>query len=194
MSIELKANKRVVTGKKVRSLRSQGIVPANVYGFKKENQTIQIDAIELKAALRAAGTTKLVTLEVEGGQTENVLFREIIRTPDAKNYVHVDFYAVDMNAVTTAIVPLKVVGTCAPLEQGGILVLGVTAVSVEALPADIPEVIEVSIDAVQEFSELVTVADAIAPKGVKILTNPASTVVSIAETRASKASSDTEEA
>lgn len=189
MAITLTATKREVTGKKVKTLRREGIVPAAVYGKSAENQSVQVEAVALKDALRAAGTTKLIALEVANGSNADVLVKAIDRELDGRTIKHVDFYAVDMNAVTTTVVPVTFINEeeCTPLGKGGILVTGLTSLEIECLPADIPEFIEVDLSVINDFPDIITVDKVTPPAGIKITSNPSSTVAATAETRASKA-------
>jgi large subunit ribosomal protein L25 len=62
----LKASPRTVVGKKVASLRRQGILPATVYGKGVDNLTIQVNSREFGLLFRKAGRTGVITLELEG--------------------------------------------------------------------------------------------------------------------------------
>src|SRR5262245_50923144 len=59
-TIDLSAEPRSVTGKKVKHLRAEGKIPANLYGHGVESTPIQVDAKELVEALRHATATTLV--------------------------------------------------------------------------------------------------------------------------------------
>ena len=67
--IEVSAEPRTVLGKKVKGLRRQGIVPANVYGHA-DSTAIQLAAREADHTIRRAGKTSLVTINVTGGDSE----------------------------------------------------------------------------------------------------------------------------
>ena len=58
--LELEASKREITGKKVRFLRRQGIIPGNIYGRGIDSTAINVDAKSLKHLLAHAGSTDLV--------------------------------------------------------------------------------------------------------------------------------------
>ena len=59
--LELEVSKRDVTGKKVRFLRRQGIVPANIYGHGIDSTPINVDARSLKSLMAHAGMTDLIS-------------------------------------------------------------------------------------------------------------------------------------
>ena len=93
--ISLKADKREVTGRKVKGLREQGVLPGNIFGKNIDSQSIQLDNIEFRKALAAAGETSLIDLEVNGS-TKPVLVSEVQIDPATDVPSHVDFLQVDL--------------------------------------------------------------------------------------------------
>ena len=67
--LTLTAVRREVLGKKNRFLRRQGITPAHLFGHNVESQALQCDTLELKKMLAHAGTTRLVSLKIDGVKT-----------------------------------------------------------------------------------------------------------------------------
>ena len=62
----LKAEKRILTGSKVKKLRRQGVIPANVFGHTIKSQAIQVSEVEFSRVYKDAGETSLIWLKVEG--------------------------------------------------------------------------------------------------------------------------------
>ncbi|MCB0185963.1 MAG: hypothetical protein KDE31_16955, partial [Caldilineaceae bacterium] len=95
--LKLAAQPRTLMGRKVRQLRTQGLLPVVVYGKKQEEAaSLQVETRSFERVLHAAGFSQLVTIDVDGGTTHNVLIRDIQRHPVTHTPIHVDFYAVDM--------------------------------------------------------------------------------------------------
>ena len=94
-TLTLHANARTVTGRKVRRLRPEGIIPVVIYGRENEPQNAQVEVIEFERVLRAGGNSQLVRLDLDGKE-HNVLVREVQRHPVRHNLLHADFYAVSM--------------------------------------------------------------------------------------------------
>ncbi len=189
-ALELKAQVRSVTGRKVKRLRAQGKIPAIIYGPGISPIAIQVDERELERTLRRAGFTQLLSLQIENGDratTETVLVREVQRHPIRRNLLHVDFYRVVMTEKLRAEVPVHLVGEAPIVEQGAILVQNINTVEVECYPADIPEAIEVDISKLTESTHSITVADLTAPEGVEIVSDPNETIVSVVYSRAAAA-------
>ncbi len=189
MAISLTATKREVVGKRVRGLRRNGIVPCQVYGKTTKNFEIQVSEDDIKLALKAAGTTRLITLSVDG-KTYPVLAREIVRTVDQKHFVHVDFFAVDSDTPVRAVVPLVVKGDSPLVAQGGVLVTPVSTLKITCLPKDLPESLEIDAASLASFKDLVTAGNIKVPAGIKVTTGARTTLAYVSQTRATKAAEE----
>ena len=88
----LKLDLRTLTGKKVRSLRRQGVIPVHVYGANIEPANLQVDDRTLNRLLPQVGANIPVSVEYEGQDGEYICFvREIQRHPVTESVIHVDF-------------------------------------------------------------------------------------------------------
>jgi len=88
--LKLDAQPRTLTGRKVRQLRTQGLVPVVVYGNNQPAVNLQVSSRNLETTLHHGGFSQLVQVNVQGGGTHNVLVREIQRHPTSHAYLHVD--------------------------------------------------------------------------------------------------------
>ncbi len=192
MAIVLNGQARTVKGKKVSSLRRQGIVPAEIYGKGEENVSAQFNERELAKSISEAGTTQLIDVNV-GSKKLNVLVKSVVRSLDRKSIMHVDMYAVNPNIAVKAIVPVKVTGESPLIAQGGVLVSGADKVEVTCLPKDIPKFLTVDSSKLAEFSDILSVANIVAPAGVVITSNPSTMVAYISHTRATRSAAAAEE-
>lgn len=169
----LNAKVRTVTGKAVKALRRQGWIPAVLYGRHLPSTPIQIEGRELQRVLsQARGGARLITLQVDG-QSHLVLIREVQREPIRREFLHVDFQAVEMTEKIRVEVPVVFVGASPAAERGeGILVHGLTHVEIECLPKDLIEAIPVDLRALDRVDAAIHVRDLQVPPGVTILTDP----------------------
>ncbi len=153
--------KRTVVGRKVKSLRKQGLVPANVFGKKVKSLALSVKSMDFRKVFSKAGATGIVYLEIEGEkETRPVLISDIQKSPLKGTMLHIDFRQVDLTQKVKAEVSIKVVGeSLAIKDKGGVLVTVLSKVMVEALPADLPEILEISIQDLTEFGQSVHVAD-----------------------------------
>lgn len=183
--IELTANKRGITGKKVRFLRRQGITPANLYGHGIQSTALQIETPYLKKALAQAGKTSLISLKVGSAKRPYMaIVRDIQRHPVKGELLHVDFYQVRMDEKLRLEVPVGLVGKApAVKEQGGILVHELSSIEVECLPANMPHGIELDISGLVQLDQALHVKDIPVPEGVTVLTEPDKVVAKIARAR-----------
>jgi large subunit ribosomal protein L25 len=183
---ELEVSKRDVTGKKVRFLRRQGIVPANIYGHGIESTAISVDTRSLKHLLAHTGKTDLISLKVDDSKDPiRVLMREIQRNPLTDEPLHVDFYQVSMTETIKADVPLVFVGEAPVLRKvknSSILHL-LDALEIEALPDDLPHSFEVDISNLEELDHTIHVKDIPLGHGITLLSDPEQMVVKVAEAR-----------
>ncbi len=169
--IQIKAQKRNVIGKQVKGLRREGKVPAVVYGAGLEPTAIELQAREAEKALARVSGATLLDLELEGA-THKVLVREIQRHSIRRDLRHVDFLKVAMDQLIRAEVPIELLGEAPAVKTlGGVLVTGVQAIEVEALPADLPDRITVSIEALGKIDDKINVGDLALGKGVRVLTS-----------------------
>ena len=180
---ELKATKRDTLGKKVRFLRRQGITPANVYGANTESTALQLETPLLERLIARVGKNALVTLKVDG-KRRVAMIRDIERDPLTDQLLHVGFFQVEMTHRVKADVPLVFVGE-SPAEKSSrmMLIHNLSAVHVEALPADLPRNIEVDISHLAEPGTAIHVRDIPVGDGVDVFTDPDEVVVQVMESR-----------
>lgn len=167
--INLTAERRAVTGKKVSQLRRDGIVPAVVYGHHVASTPLQIDARALDQTILRAGQNRLVTLNLGNGETVVALVREIQRQSMTQKITHVDFQAVSMDEPIITSVPLHLEGVPPALETGGMLLHALDAVEVRALPANLIPSITVDVSGLIDYDAAVYVRDLVVPSTVEIL-------------------------
>ena len=156
--VTIAAEPRTVTGKKVKQLRRQGMVPGIIYG-QAEPVNIQMEEIQLNRALRVAGTTQLATVDVEG-KAYTVLAREIQQHVTRRNVLHIDFMEVDMKVTITSVADLVLVGESPALElEEGMIAQAMYNVDIECLPDALISQIEVDISAIKTPGDRIQVSD-----------------------------------
>ncbi len=184
---ELKVSPREVLGKKVKALRREGVIPANVYGRALVSVAIQVTRDDLVHVLRTAGRNEIIYLRLDGEEPRPTLVRQIQRNPITDAILHVDFYQISLKEKVRIEVPLALVGT-APAEQtyGGTLLHSLDTITVEGLPTDIPSVIEVDVSGLEQIDATIYVSDLSVPGGVTLLTDPERVVAKVAPPQVEK--------
>ena len=157
----LNAEARVLKGRKVKKLREEGIVPANIYGKKIKSKAISIKLDEFKKIFKEVGETGLINLEIKGDKEDRaVLVSNVQMNPVSDIPVHIDFHQVDLKEKVTADVPVELEGE-SPAEKLslGTVVLYINNIEVEALPGDLPEKFVIDISKLTEVDQAVHVKD-----------------------------------
>ena len=177
----IKAQPRVEIGKKVKSLRKKGLLPAVVYGESIETKPITVSYRDFEKTLKEAGESTLVTLEVDGSPY-NVLIHDVGVDVLSGRPIHADFLAVRMDKEITTTVPLEFIGESPAIKnEGGILVKVIHEVEVEALPKNLPHILTVDISALAELESKLHIKDITLPSGVSIKAD-ADEIVALVET------------
>ena len=158
---QLKADKRTITGRQVKTLRRQGILPANVFGKTTKSVSLQVAIKEFTSVTDEVGETGLVDLNVAGEDSSRpVLITNIHAHPVTGHPLHADFHQVDLTQKVTANIPVELIGESpAVKEKNAVLITLLDEIEVEALPADLPEKFAVDISGLKEFNDSVLVSD-----------------------------------
>lgn len=177
----LKAEKRNLLGSKVKKLRRQGILPANVFGHDVESLAIQVSAVEFSRVYKEAGETSLIWLKVEPEDKERpTLVKGLTSNPVSGQKMHVDFHQVNLKEKVTANIPVEIVGESQLIKDGlAVLDTNIQEIEVEALPTDLPESLIFDISGLLEIGAQLKVSDVKLPSGVTLVTDPEATVVAI---------------
>ncbi len=155
----LKAEVRKIVGRKVKNLRKDGLLPANVSGNKVKSLALQLPLSEFEEIYKEVGETGLIDLHV-GTETKPVLVHNVQRHALTDEIIHVDFLQVDLKVKVEADVPVEVVGESPAEKQAlGTVVQHLNTVKVEALPMDLPEKFEVSIEDLTEVDQAIYIKD-----------------------------------
>ncbi len=169
--VTLSAMNRTVLGKKVRRLRREGVLPANVYGRGVDSTAIQLDGRDFRRAIRQAGIRSMFELAIEGEpQARHVLVRGLDREGGTGDPIHVDFYQVDLNNPIQTTIAIRLTGVApAVTDLGGTLLQNLETVAIRCLPLDIPEAIELDVSSLESFELSLNVGDLNVPAGVEVL-------------------------
>ena len=168
----LSLSQRTVTGKKVKQLRRQGILPVHMYGRGIDSMSLQGVAGDLRRLLPRISTNIPVSVRVEGNEGENVCFvRDVQRHPVTEDLLHIDFIRVDVTQTISAEVPIALIGSAPATQQGGTLLQPLTSLLVEALPMNIPATVEADVSGLDDFEKSIVVRDIPIADNVTVLTD-----------------------
>jgi len=193
--LTLQSNKREVLGKKTRFLRRQGITPTHLFGHSIESLSLQCDTDKLQQIIAHAGTTRLITVKVEGEKHSRIVFiREIQKNAITGQLVHVDLYQVRKSEKIKAEIPIVLVGEAPAMHlKGRMLIHSLTSLSVECLPDKLPPHIEVDLAPLEEIEQSIHIRDITLSSDITLFTDPDQMVVKVTEARVERAEEVVEE-
>ena len=168
----LSGTKRENFGKRAsKRYRRDNLVPAEIYGVSKDNQSILINSFELNNQIKDPQFYSNV-IDLNVGKTKiEVILKDLQRDPQKSNITHIDFLVVDQNVKITVNVPIKYINeeTCAGVKtSGGVLSHIITDVEISCLPKDIPENIEVDVQEL-DINQSIHLTEINLPDGVEFL-------------------------
>jgi large subunit ribosomal protein L25 len=180
LDVEIRSDKGMGAA---RTLRAAGRIPGVCYGGGRVPQPVSLDprSLERLLASSATGINTLIDLRVAGGGDYHervVLVKELQRDPVSARALHADFYAVDLEQAIEVSVPIHVTGTAPGVTNGGILDHALRELRLECLPRAIPEQIQVDVSQL-EIGMSLHVRDLVLPGGVKLMSDPDLSVVSV---------------
>lgn len=190
--VVLTVEERNVLGKKVKQLRKQGVVPAIVYGSElNEAIPVQAEAVAAQKAWREAGKHHVVELTV-GGKKRLAMIKSADLEPAKRSLRHLSLHVVKQNEKVETEVPVRVAGAGeTPAEKAGLVVLTtIETVQISALPANLPDYVEVPGEKLAAEGDHVTVADIVAVDGVEITADPEQVVATVYEPAALAAANE----
>lgn len=178
----LAAQKRTVLGRKVKTLRREGLIPAHVFGHKIKTIHVQVNASDFSKVFEKVGETGIIGLSVDG-EKRPVLVRNLQTHPVSDKLLHIDFYQVNLTEKVKVDVPIEVVGESPAVEKKiGLLLTPVSEIEIEALPTDIPEKIEVNVAKLEDVGDEIKVKDLVLDQAkIKIFADPELVLAQIGE-------------
>lgn len=161
---------------KLKTVRSNGMVPAVVYGARVENTMISVPSTPFEKVLKVSGESSTIVLEIAGEkgavQKVDVLIHDLQVDPVKGFPIHVDFLAIDMNKPIEVSIPLEFTGLAKAEKDGlGTLVKALHEVMIEALPKDLPHTLTIDVSGITTLEDQIHAKDLVLPKGVTLITH-----------------------
>jgi len=132
-----------------RRLRQTGQIPAVLYGPKTESVLLSVNKNDLDLVLKKGRSGQIIlNLVIQNNgetYTRPAMIKELQVHPVSRNYLHIDFYEIDMDRKITVGVQVVITGTSVGVERGGILQIIRRELEVKCLPFEVPESIEIDV-------------------------------------------------
>lgn len=151
-----------------RRLRNAGKVPAIIYGGDKDAVSVAFEGNFIAHVFdNKAMFNTIVTVDVNGGESEQVVVKDIQRHPATNNISHMDLQRASGDIVVTKKVPLNFSGQAvAPgVKMGGLMSFLQPSVEVRCAAKDLPSSIEVDVSAMEAGTSL-RLSELTMPEGV----------------------------
>ena len=178
----IKVATRTETGKgAARRRRVKGEIPAVVYGEGAESLPIVINTKAFGVLLHGGqGEHAIVQLEVEGKPDLGgpSMLKDVQHHPIRNQVMHADFQRIALDKVIQTHIPIKLVGCCVGIVEGGVPDQHMRELNIECLPLEVPEHFEIDITDITIGGRL-HVSDLVTPEGMRILTEDDRTIISI---------------
>ena len=177
----IEAQRRTPGGKNVNlRLRKAGKMPAVLYGAGKEPRPVTVDPASVRDILYSdAGRNTIFTVTVDGGEQTNAMVKDYQLDPVRGSLMHADFMEIAMDQLLELTVSIELVGEPEGVKLGGGIMDTVTrSITVECLPSDIPDSIEVDVSHLK-INDYIRVKNLPVNPKVKVLTEPEVVIVTI---------------
>lgn len=176
--ITLTAQKRELLGKKVKQLRNDGQTPAVIHERGKDSVYVSVPALEFQKAYTSAGKHHAIKLDV-GGKKYTTIIKEVVNAPASSSVMHAVFQAIKEDEKVTAEIPVRLTGEI-PAERASLLVINnLDRLTVEALPKDLVDVIEIDATSLAEVGNKLHVSDIKLPDTITIKAEPEQVIASV---------------
>jgi large subunit ribosomal protein L25 len=177
----LLAEHREILGKKVKKLRREGFLPANIYGKDMKSTAIQITLVDFQKIYNEVGETGIIDVTVDNIAHPS-LIKNLQWNYQAHLPLHADFFKVNLKEKIRAMVPVTLTGEAeAVKENTGTLLHILNEIEVEALPEKLPDQIEVDITKLAQVDDQILVSEISVPQDVTIVSDGGQLVAKIAE-------------
>ena len=193
-SITLEVAARDISGKAVKHLRKEGIVPGVIHDHGKESIMVQGAYLDFFRVYQKAGKHHPIELKTPGANF-TVLIKDAEFEPRKNQLTHLVFNAVNKNQKVEAEVPVHPQyaedNDASPAERNGLIVLAqLESVQVRAIASKLPDVLYYDAEKLVEVGDHMTVADLIVPEGVEFITEDSHNIATVFEPSALAAAND----
>ena len=161
-----------------RRLRRQGLIPGVLYGREKEPKAICVAERELRRALTGeGGLHAILDVTMDGQKTARPsILKSWQQDPVKGSLTHIDLQEVRLDQPIQAQVVVELIGEPVGVTEGGVLSQVSREITVEALPLEVPEHLDLDVTGMA-IGDTLRLIDLPVQEGVKFLDDPEETVL-----------------
>lgn len=165
---KLALKKRTLTGKKLKPLREEGLIPSVIYGGKGEPILAASDYNATEKVIRAASYHSPIDLDIEG-KKQLAIVKNVDVNPTSRRIVNIEFRAISAQSVVEAMVPITLIN----FEESEAHKLhyapsqAIDEIEVKAKPSDLPSELTIDASKFVDLEDKLTLADITLPAGVE---------------------------
>lgn len=170
----ISAKPRDETGKGAgRKLRTEGLIPAVLYGENKPVVNLTLDRKEVEHILHQIGDGSVIlAVKIKGKKgAEKIFIKDVQRDVATDRLIHADLYRVSMKKKMRLETAVHPVGAASGVKMGGILEQVTRTIEIRCLPGDAPKHIDVDVSEL-EINRSIHVKDLTLPEEIEILADP----------------------
>jgi large subunit ribosomal protein L25 len=177
----LTATRRTEIGKHVAQLRKSGRVPAVIFGHGLDSIPVSLDLHEFEHIRRTAHANTIISLKIDGKDVHKVLVHGVQIDPRHRQLLHVDLFEVKSGEEVTVEIQLHTTGeSFAVARLGGTLLHNIDRIKIRALPENLPDSLEYSIESLVDFDTAIHLRDLTLPAKVTLLSDLDEVVAKVA--------------
>src|SRR2546423_12053006 len=179
--VKLQVRERERTGSAdARRLRKEGYIPGVLYGNGKQPHAICVPERDLRRVLTGeSGLHAILDVVLEGQSTTHAsILKDYQQDPLRGHISHVDLHEVRLDQPIQATVNVQLVGEPEGVKEGGVLSQVQREITVEALPMEIPEHIDLDVSGMA-IGDTLRLADLLGQDGAKYLDDPETVLATV---------------
>lgn len=166
---KISLQKRDLTGKKVKDLLKDGILPGVIYSSKGDSRNIQLSVSDAKKLLNEATLTTIIDVDSDG-KSSKAIIKSVDRNPKTDEVRHISFFEIDESQSMVFEIPFELTGISPAVKNNlGVLVHVLPSLEVRCKVDDLVDSISVDISGLEYPGQSIAVEDIKLPNGVSLI-------------------------
>jgi large subunit ribosomal protein L25 len=180
MTMTVKAEARESVGKNAaRRIRSEGRVPAILYGPKTKNIPLVLSKQDIFSILKSERGENTIFKVAFDSKKKNVMIKDYQLDVISDELLHVDLIEIAMSEVIEVTVQIVLTGEAVGVKsEGGFVDFQNREVEIKCLPKNIPDQIKVDISDLH-LNQSIKIEDLEPPENVEFITDPKTVIAHV---------------